>query len=647
MSIAEKLVKVSENVPKVYTAGQKSVAVLETVTGDPAVLNYVHPTEHELDVRVTSKNLFNKDDTTCLLNGYVSGDGAYMASSGGEKSFIFKCQPNTDYVVSKVQSPTNRVAGFSTIPSSGTTGIKLGEFNDTDTYTFNSGTAEYIIVWYLNNHGETVTNAEMLNSIQLEVGTTATPYTPYIADLSDVLISQDGLDTFMSGTDGKVFGVRSKSPTTTLQSIAPPGVLITATYYLDTADGGCDHTLIDPLEIALDFSAGDMVMELADNYVVNKATIFKPDTLIPENIAKDVEIAGIVGTHEGGGGGSADVRYVTFTNASTGETFVKPVAVGDDCVDVVAKGLWAKPTQESTAQYDYAFANGWSATPGGAADANILKNITEDKTVYAAFTATVRYYTITWLDSDGVTELPGQKQWAYGSVPSYTPTKEGQVLTGWLPMVSPVVGDVSYVAQWSEGYSFANSSWEDIARIAESGEAEKHFRLGDERVQNMGSTLGTQTLVIIGFNHDDLSDGTGKAGITIAMKYISTAQVQGSQIYAKRNTIQTQLPSDLSAVIKKTDKSRYNTSKIEINPNQVLWYFSNGELYDTSANSTYSGTTPYAGISYLSQETNWWLRDAYSSGGMGYVDFWSGDRFHYSTSGYSSNNRYMRFGFCI
>lgn len=159
----------------------------------------------------------------------------------------------------------------------------------------------------------------------------------------------------------------------------------------------------------------------------------------------------------GSGGSSADVRYVTFTNPATGETFVKPVIKGDDCVDVVAKGLWATPTQESTAQYDYAFANSWSAEPNGSADANILKNITEDKTVYAVFTATARLYTITWLDDDGVTELPGQKQWAYGSVPSYAPTKDGVAFAGWTPTPVAVTGDATYTATWTTLLTLASS----------------------------------------------------------------------------------------------------------------------------------------------------------------------------------------------
>ena len=155
------------------------------------------------------------------------------------------------------------------------------------------------------------------------------------------------------------------------------------------------------------------------------------------------EIAGITG---GGGGSSADVRYVTFRNESTGEEYKKPVAYGDDCVDVVAKGLWKTPTQESSAQYNYTF-YGWGAEPGGAADANILKNITEDKTVYAIFTATLRTYTITYYDEDGTTVLNTEKL-AYGSTPSYTPYKPDLVFDGWIPTPKKVTGDASYKAVW-------------------------------------------------------------------------------------------------------------------------------------------------------------------------------------------------------
>lgn len=125
-----------------------------------------------------------------------------------------------------------------------------------------------------------------------------------------------------------------------------------------------------------------------------------------------------------GGGSSADCCYVTFRNEATGEEFVKPVATGDDCVDVVAKGLWAKPTKPSDAQYDYTY-YGWGASDGGAADTNILKNITEDKTVYAIFIAASIVKSgdcgdsgdnVVWtLNSNGVLRI-----WGNGAMADYT-----------------------------------------------------------------------------------------------------------------------------------------------------------------------------------------------------------------------------------
>lgn len=148
-------------------------------------------------------------------------------------------------------------------------------------------------------------------------------------------------------------------------------------------------------------------------------------------------------------GGSAEgVHYVTFMSEDgTTELYKRPVADGDDCADPVARGLISAPTKESTVQYDYAFV-GWATTPNGAWDENVLKAVTEDKTVYAVFASAVRYYTITFYDDDGTTVLNTQRV-AYGSTPSYTPTKEGVVLDYWTPELTTVTGNASYTAAWA------------------------------------------------------------------------------------------------------------------------------------------------------------------------------------------------------
>lgn len=57
-------------------------------------------------------------------------------------------------------------------------------------------------------------------------------------------------------------------------------------------------------EVSLDFSEGDMQVPIPEGELVTNLTIKQPDTLIPENIAKDAVVAGIVGEHVGGGGAS-------------------------------------------------------------------------------------------------------------------------------------------------------------------------------------------------------------------------------------------------------------------------------------------------------------------------------------------------------
>lgn len=74
---------------------------------------------------------------------------------------------------------------------------------------------------------------------------------------------------------------------------------------------GSDIQLIEGMEIPLDFSAGDQSLAAPDGQAVKTATIKKPTTLVPQNIANGVNIAGVVGTLESGGGGGGDTVNVS------------------------------------------------------------------------------------------------------------------------------------------------------------------------------------------------------------------------------------------------------------------------------------------------------------------------------------------------
>ena len=99
-----------------------------------------------------------------------------------------------------------------------------------------------------------------------------------------------------------------------------------------------------------------------------RAKTGKTDGLTLEQMP--AEIASI----ETGGGSAEGCVTATFMNGDT-ELFSRPVYIGDDCPNPVDQNRIDTPTKESTAQYNYVF-YGWGASDGGAADGDILKNIT-------------------------------------------------------------------------------------------------------------------------------------------------------------------------------------------------------------------------------------------------------------------------------
>jgi hypothetical protein len=127
---------------------------------------------------------------------------------------------------------------------------------------------------------------------------------------------------------------------------------------------------------------------------------------------------------------------------------------------------------------------------------------------------------------------------------------------------------------------FSNAKWEDIASVCEAGEAAKHFAVGDTRTitipwKNASVSSVSIELEIIGMGHDDLADGSGKAGITIGTKaslgYYYFCGVATGYMYngwansdirtALNSTGFNGLPSDLRSHIKEVTKlSRTSTS---------------------------------------------------------------------------------------
>ena len=238
------------------------------------------------------------------------------------------------------------------------------------------------------------------------------------------------------------------------------------------------------------------------------------------------EIRGITG-----GGSDVAVVYVTFmSHDGATELYRRAVVPGNDCMEIVSGGLINTPTRASSAQYNYTFA-GWATTVNGGLNANALKNVTQDRTVYANYVATTRYYTVRFFDGETLISTQSVAYGANAAAPQVT--KEGYQLDGWQPSNLNITADTDCYAQWIAGSYFSRATWAEIAAISEAGEAADYFAVGDTKEITWGGY--TYKLAVLGINHDDLADGSGKAGLTIGFITAPPATVQASSTVGYNN----------------------------------------------------------------------------------------------------------------
>lgn len=172
------------------------------------------------------------------------------------------------------------------------------------------------------------------------------------------------------------------------------------------------------------------------------------------------------------------------------------------------------------------------------------------------------------------------RQWVYNQKGVYqTMLLGGVASTEDAPAYSPVL---------------ANNTWEMIAQAcADRDPILDSWLVGDEKDEVInGETL---TFVIVGKDHDDLADGSGKAPLTFGMKNLmaetrqmnatntNTGSFAGSEMYTYlNNDVYNSLPIELRNNIKNVKKQNTagnkNTSVIE--EESKIWLFSLNELGD-------------------------------------------------------------------
>lgn len=132
-----------------------------------------------------TKNLFDKNNAT-IINGYIYSGYLTIIESPYDRTIVFPCKPNTTYTFSKMY--TNRLFMAETsekTPAVGTTCTNpienLGEPPSQNYCTLTTtATAKNLIITVCALYGtETYTLQEVLDSVQIEEGSTATSYVPY------------------------------------------------------------------------------------------------------------------------------------------------------------------------------------------------------------------------------------------------------------------------------------------------------------------------------------------------------------------------------------------------------------------------------------------------------------------------------------
>ena len=175
---------------------------VNTVTGRQVVtISDGDQQSQEYEVNL-GKNLFDKDNATIISNYFISGNGSLTASNGFNV-IVTPCEPNTTYTMSWMElapSESNRcrIATSSTAITTSSTGMDIVA-NYTTGYrsplTFTTPTnAHYIGIDIMSS--TTTAMDDILSSIQLEKGSSATTYAPYIShfgkNMLDMNLTENG-----------------------------------------------------------------------------------------------------------------------------------------------------------------------------------------------------------------------------------------------------------------------------------------------------------------------------------------------------------------------------------------------------------------------------------------------------------------------
>ena len=131
------------------------------------------------EVNGTGKNLFDKTSGNVLNMSIVNAN--VLSNSGNAKTVYIPCKPNTTYTVSKNAGLRFTVAYIKTEPANNLPVYgRIVDNSGVTSLTITTGdNAKYLVAYIFNSAYDTGTAQDMIDSVQIELGSTASSYSAY------------------------------------------------------------------------------------------------------------------------------------------------------------------------------------------------------------------------------------------------------------------------------------------------------------------------------------------------------------------------------------------------------------------------------------------------------------------------------------
>ena len=241
-------------------------------------------------------------------------------------------------------------------------------------------------------------------------------------------------------------------------------------------------------------------------------------------------------------------------------------------------------------------------------------------------------------------------------------------------VINSVTGEVVISITAIKPVTLEETPWKTIADYAEDGSISSRFKLGDTKTltateRRWKGSKNTDyeditfayTVELVGFDHDDLSSGDGKAGATFMIKNMYVADYnnwhggtygndgcwQSAWMRTSLNDLtKNSMPAELSTRIKQVKKT-CDLSTTSIETSDYLWIPSLQEVGGTTSESVRVHGTKYPNIALNASGSSYYITRNQPQTNNSDQYFKKQLRANGSVTDSNSQKCYVRWGFCL